>query len=364
MKKIVVLTTLLALAGVSTAYRRSDLAFCFIGGLNSSYGNLGRIPRTIRDTYPGIPFVELKNGDGSRAATQIGLYKQLNQLYEFAKNEPTLTGKDVILIGGSQGGLLAQAFIEMYRDKLPFNIIVLMTLASPLAGQYGLNDDWESMVTNTIQEGGTPFLQKIAESVGINRTPIALKNNEVVHVSEALSPETSALSKQTFDTITNLVKIAIQGDFSLLRFIFYNPIGQDLISLAGFWRDPMRKEEYLSGNKFLPLINNEIAHTNAARYKTNIMALDRIVFFWAGKDATVKPSCSGSKRFYKWGSTTDLESSFEETNQYKDNLLGLKTMLEAGRLFIEYLPNDGHSCESDDAVERMLKHIRAIVESE
>ncbi len=365
MKKIVVLTALLALTGPSNAYRRSDFAFAFIGGQNSVYGKPGHIPDAIRAAYPDIPFVELKIGDGSPAATQAGMYEQVTQVYEFAKNEQTLKDKHVILMGGSQGGLVAQALIEMYGDKVPFVFDSLMTYVSPLAGQYGLPYDWEPLVTNAIQQGSTPILQEVAKSLGIKDIPIAIKDNRIITVGEALNPKTSVLSKEMLDTITNIIKIPIRdgfekNDYSIMRYFFYNPIALKKIALAGYWRDPLHQDEYLKGNGFLPLINNEIKHPDADRYKKNISALNWVVFLWAAQDNVIKPPRSAIKCSYKWGSKTDVEE-FTETDQYQKDLLGLKNKYENGHLILDVLEHTNHSCSTAQASETALRHINTLL---
>ncbi len=369
MKKIYLLAALLTLASTGNAYRRTDFAICFIGGLNSLYGQPNSIACAIRDTHPDIPFVELKIGDGSQAATRVGMYHQVGQICSFALNTPSLAGKHVILICGSQGGLVGQAFIEMYGDKLPFTIDSFMTCASPLGGQYGLPDGWENDVDKIISQSGLTTLQQIAGLLGIKEYPMITSRKKTITIGMALAQlEEMKRAEDARDVlapiravIAKLVKAFVRKDFSLIRFVFYNPIGQDLISVAGYWRDPKHRLDYLSFNGFLPYINNEREHVNAARYKANMSALNWAIFLWAGKDNTVKPPCSGSKCFYKWGSTTDLESGFKDTMQYQQDLLGLGTMFNEGRLLIEELPNDTHAFNSAEAIAAGLRYFDMIV---
>ncbi len=365
MKKIYLLLTALLLACTTNTYRRTDFAIAFIRGLNGVYGSPSDIANAIRTVYPNIPYVELSIGDGSAAATQTGMYRQLSQLYSSAISNATLAGKHVILIGGSQGGLLAQAFVEMYGHRLPFTIDSLMTIAGPLGGQYGLPSGWEATVDTVVWHGDSILLQELINLFGIKSYTVALRNGETLTIGEAL--DQAKVTRDILDPLRTLIaqvaKDFIRNNFSLIRFIFYNAIGQDLVSVAGYWRDPNHKSEYLASNSFLPYINNEITHADSNRYRSNLVALNRIVFFWAGQDGTVTPSCSGSKRFYRWGSTTELENSFRDTMQYQQNLLGLGTMLDIGRLFIEYLPNDGHSCNSAEAIAAGLRQFDAIVNS-
>ncbi|MCL5436953.1 MAG: hypothetical protein M1549_03710 [Candidatus Dependentiae bacterium] len=364
MRKLFLCTALLLLACTGNAYRRDDFAIVFIGGYDSVYGQPTPIAIAIRNAYPDIPFVELKIGDGTQGATHTGLYRQLDQIYKFALQTPALNGKHAILIGGSQGGVLAQGFIEMYGDKLPFAIDSLMTIASPIGGEYGLPDSWENTVDTVVFNGDKILLQQLLAAFGIKEYIFSSDDGaRTLTLGEAVAEGMSVrdITTPVRKVIAAAIKKLVKKDFGLIRFIFYNPLGQDLISIAGYWRDPMHRLDYLAFNAYLPYINNEREHVNAARYKANMSALQYAVFFWAGKDNVVKPPCSGAKRFYKWGSKTDVEAAFTDTMQYQQNLLGLKTLYDAGRLVIQELPNDTHSCDSSEAIAAGLQQFATIV---
>lgn len=350
-------------ACTSNAYRRDDFAICFIGGLNSTYGNPNIIANTIRNAYPDIPFVELRNGDGTPAATQTGLYRQLESLYNFAVNSPEIAGKHVILIGGSQGGLVAQAFIEMYGHLVPFTFEALMTIGSPLAGTYGLPDYWENIVDDIIIGGDRDILQMILNLIGIRKYSITLDDGTTMSLEEAFTK--AEITRDIFDSLRSFVarvmKDLVRNNVGLFWAIVYNPLAQDRISIANYWRDPRKHAAYLTGNNFLPYISNEKPHANSDRYRSNLSELNRIVFFWAGRDEVVKPAASGAMCTYKWGSPYVIDSGFEDTMQYQYNLLGLRTMYDNGRLFIEHLPNDRHDCGSTDGQNAALRHFGAIV---
>lgn len=346
------------------AYRRSDFAFFTIRGLKST-----EVPNPVigqlQNIYPDIPFVIGRIGDGSPAATETGLYRQLAQLYADASTNPALTGKHVIVIGASQGGLVAQAFVEMYGDKLPFTIDSLITLASPVDGQFGLPDSWEEYVDLVVWQGDTIILQQITNFLGIKDFPLTDSSSELT-IGQALESTTNgAQTRDILDPlrteIAKLLKDFVRNDWPLVSIVFYNAIGQDLISVANYWKDPTNKTGYQLFNNFLPYINNEVSHADSERYRSNLAKLNRIVFIWAGLDGVVKPPCSGGKLFYKWGSRTDLEKVFTETEQYTQNLLNLRYMFDNGRMFIEPLPYDGHGCISGQGYATMRYHIDAII---
>lgn len=346
---------------VGEAYRRSDFAIYYIRGLNSTEDPT-TVALEIHNAYPDIPLVVGKIGDGSPAATQTGMYRQLAQLYADASTHPTLAGKHVIVFGSSQGGMLAQAFVEMYGDRLPFTIDSLMTLASPIGGQFGLPDGWEAYVDLVVWHGDAIVLQQILSFLGIKDYLITLGDRSLtLETAVAESAQTRDILDPLRTEIARLLKEFVRNDWPLVDIVFYNAIGQDLISVAGYWKDPQNQTGYRTFNSFLPYINNEVTHANSERYRANLANLNRIVFIWAGLDGVVKPPCSGGKRFYKPGSRTELEQSFTETDQYKQNLLNLGHMYNNGRLFIEYLPYDGHGCISEQGISTGLYHFNAIV---
>lgn len=364
MKKLLGIILLLFTA-LCQARPHSDYVILYIRGLNSNSTPTAIVLDDMQSSYPDIPVIVGRIGDGLEAATRIGIYHQLDQLFADASTNPALAGKHVIVIGASQGGLVARAFIEMYADRLPFKIDGLITIASPIDGQYGLPDDWASYVDQIVGNSNTAQLQQIALDAGIVNNQVALSGgSEMISIGDALTRQ--LVTRDIFDPIraeiARLLKEFVQNDWPLVRIVFYNFIGQDLISVANYWKDPLHKNDYLTFNTFLPYINNEKNHANAERYKANLASLNRIVFMWAGLDEVVKPPCSGGMLFYQWGSATNLEQRFQDTDQYKNNLLNMGYMFDNGRLFIEPLPFDGHGCISSQGHQTLLNHIWAIVD--
>lgn len=323
-----------------------ERVICFVGGLNAIYGKPPPIVQAIREAHPHIPFIELKIGDGSAAATRASMHTQLKQIYQYARKQDVLKNTTVTLIGGSQGGLLALALIARHAHELPFKIDSLMTIASPLAGVYGLPGGWEIMLKQLVEETVSMFtkpLQKILESSG------TLPQKE--------GDPFASLRKD----LATIMYDEAKRDIGKLSLLFYNPVGQLLSSTAGYWHDPLQQEKYLKQNTFLPVITNEVKHPLNEQQTKNVASLQKILFIAAEADRVVKPFCSAERRFYKDGSTTEIEPSFRATRTYKENLLNLGAMYDDGRLVIASIPGAGHNCENSACIQSGIDFFNQIL---
>ncbi|HBL98985.1 TPA: hypothetical protein DDZ86_05080 [Candidatus Dependentiae bacterium] len=342
-----------------------DWAIFFVRGINSNAQDQFPILTAFHEEFPQIPIVIAQIGDGGPQTTNRGLYHQLGDVYWDAKSNPILAGKRVIVIGHSQGGLLARAFIEKYGHMLPFTIDSFLSCAGPHGGQFGLPNSWEEYVDLVIWHGDDLLLKQIASLLGIKNRSIEIENHGSITVETAIRmlAEPTA-SRDILDpiktAIAKLIKALIKKDFPLVRVIFYNFVGQDLISVANYWKDPNHKIEYLAFNEFLPYFNNEKDHKDAKQYKANIQKLNYLVMLCALNDPVIKPDCSEVMRFYKWNSRIELDSIFTDTDQYINNLLGLRDLYDSGRLFFEYPAGMGHDCGGNGVIIAM-KYLRAIV---
>jgi len=365
MKKLLLAIFCLFFASFSGAYVPEDYAVFVVRGLNSNEA-FPPIAQAFHAEFPTIPMVMGRIGDGSAATTNRGMYHLLDDLYADASTNAALVGKRVIVIGFSQGGLLARTFIEKYAHLLPFKIDSLISCASPQAGEFGLPDSWTEWVDLVVWHADDLILQAITNLLGIKGTTIDVAGFGSMTVENAVKTigQTAKTRGDILDplreSIANLIKSLVAQDWPLVRIVFYNAIGQDLISVANYWKDPEHQADYLALNSFLPYFNNEKDHANAAQYKANIQNLNCILMLWANTDFVIKPDCSGSMRFYKWGSRTDLERTFTETAQYTSNLLGLRDMYDNGRLFFECPYGMGHGCEGP-GITIAMNYLRAIV---
>jgi palmitoyl-protein thioesterase len=130
----------------------------------------------------------------------------------------------------------------------------------------------------------------------------------------------------------------------LISDFVYEDAIQDVISVAGYWRDPYQLDKYMNSCRFLPDINNELPVRNET-YKMNILKLNSFVMTHSDVDKVVQPSLSGWFSGYKPNSIA--VESWNETRQFTEDLLGLRTLWEQGKIyqFTSHVPH----AESDHA---------------
>ncbi|PNH12249.1 Palmitoyl-protein thioesterase 1, partial [Tetrabaena socialis] len=118
----------------------------------------------------------------------------------------------------------------------------------------------------------------------------------------------------------------------------YLPYVRDHIVQAQYFKDPLRLDEYLTANPFLPDINNE--RGPAARnplYAANLATLERLVLLRFADDETVVPRDSAWFSFFDGERVVPLR----EQPLYREDWLGLRALDEAGRLEFAEAPG-GH----------------------
>jgi palmitoyl-protein thioesterase len=108
----------------------------------------------------------------------------------------------------------------------------------------------------------------------------------------------------------------------------YEKYSQDHYSFAGYWKDPYRYEDYVKNASYLPFINNERVDISTG----HVISLDNFVMVWSKVDGVIVPKESCKFEFYNDNSLDIIP--LKESDQYKENLIGLKTLDETGRLHI------------------------------
>lgn len=134
----------------------------------------------------------------------------------------------------------------------------------------------------------------------------------------------------------------------------YMPETQSRWSFAGYWKDPYQYDAYITNSSFLPYLNNE--SPNHAEYgyygfhfyqnRERIESLDNFVMIWSAADDVISPPQSGKFEFYNIVCGTRETPGCQElitkkalqvqdffkSPQYVDNLLGLRTLFQNGKL--------------------------------
>ena len=109
----------------------------------------------------------------------------------------------------------------------------------------------------------------------------------------------------------------------------YEEAVQNVISVAGFWRDPYQFDKYMKHCKFLPDINNERAVRNET-YRNNMLKLNAFVMTYSDIDDTITPPQSGW--FMGYANSSLQPEVWNQSRQYTEDLVGMRTLEEQGKL--------------------------------
>jgi palmitoyl-protein thioesterase len=133
----------------------------------------------------------------------------------------------------------------------------------------------------------------------------------------------------------------------------YSDFYQEHLSVSGYWRDPLHLEEYLNRCSYLPFLNNERIHQLSSQYKERILSLKNYVVIWSPFDDVINPPESAKFSFF------DEEYNIiplQETNLYKKDVLGLRSLAESNRLHM-YETNCTHVQHRDPVCFEQLYNI-------
>eukprot|EP00744_Colponema_vietnamica_P027819 GILI01041931.1.p1 GENE.GILI01041931.1~~GILI01041931.1.p1 ORF type:complete len:323 (+),score=47.52 GILI01041931.1:282-1250(+) len=138
-----------------------------------------------------------------------------------------------------------------------------------------------------------------------------------------------------------------------MHHIFYSPIAQRMLSVAQLWRDPAPSchATFVKRNQFLPLINNETPHPLSEAFVDNFKRVGRVVLAGGPADEQIMPweSC-----FFCHLSTISsppatplpphryITELLRTQPVYADDLFGLRSLDEAGRLHLVVLEDANH----------------------
>lgn len=120
--------------------------------------------------------------------------------------------------------------------------------------------------------------------------------------------------------------------------LFYSKIGQHT-SIGNYWNDPHHQKLYYKYSNFLPYVNNEKNSTKLSAFKEGLTKLKRMVLVGGPEDGVITPWQSSHFGYYDDNETV---INMRDRSIYKDDLIGLKTLDESGRLVLITVPNVPH----------------------
>ncbi|XP_017788933.1 PREDICTED: lysosomal thioesterase PPT2 homolog [Habropoda laboriosa] len=121
--------------------------------------------------------------------------------------------------------------------------------------------------------------------------------------------------------------------------LFYSRVGQHT-SVGNYWNDPHHQELYYKYSKFLPYVNNEKNSTSRTMpMSEGLTKLKRMVLIGGPDDNVITPWQSSHFGYYDVNETV---IDMRDRSVYKDDLIGLKTLDESGRLTLITVPHVPH----------------------
>ena len=117
---------------------------------------------------------------------------------------------------------------------------------------------------------------------------------------------------------------------SVARDFVYTSLIQNMIGPAGYFRDVAHESQYLAGSVFLPHLNNEEDEEAAkADRKARFSALNGALLMMFTEDTMVYPKES---EWFQELAADGTVQPLEESDFYKNDYLGLKTLNEAKKV--------------------------------
>jgi palmitoyl-protein thioesterase len=135
----------------------------------------------------------------------------------------------------------------------------------------------------------------------------------------------------------------------------YSDFYQEHLSLSGYWRDPLKLEEYLNMCSYLPFLNNEMVHQLSSQYKERMLSLKNYIVIWSPFDDVLNPPASAKFSFFDAAYNI---IPLRETALYKEDTLGLRALDEDNR-FHMYETNCTHVQHRDTVCFAQLYYILA-----
>ena len=128
----------------------------------------------------------------------------------------------------------------------------------------------------------------------------------------------------------------------LKKQVWYDVVQRRVIP-AQYFRDPLALDNYLKYSNYLADINNERDEKNST-YKENFASLNNLVLVSFTEDTTVVPK--ESSKFFDFDPIAKISIPFDQTDLYKNDYIGLKTLHEKGA--IDFLNIEAEHMQIDE----------------
>ena len=242
-------------------------------GVTSDRSSMDTLAGWLADKYPGIYVKNVEIGNGWIDSLFWSMNDQCADFAEQLLADPKLA-RGFSMVGHSQGGLVTRCALERY----PLKVYNYVSLAGPNAGQYG------------------------------------------VPSFNAMCPDAQC------PWLVELFDLVLTGGWT-------DPLVQDHLSFASYWKDPLDYPAYLKYSTFLPDLNNERPEKNAT-YRERVLAVNTMMLVHSTTDIIIIPRTSPWFWFYAEDSISGIVP-VQQTAQWTEDWLGLRALYERGGLRFE-----------------------------
>ncbi|KAH1106830.1 hypothetical protein J1N35_010598 [Gossypium stocksii] len=118
---------------------------------------------------------------------------------------------------------------------------------------------------------------------------------------------------------------------SLIKSEVYSNFVQEHLAPSGYLKIPTDITDYIKGCRFLPKLNNEIKGARNSTYKERFASLQNLVLIMFEDDTVLVPKETSWFGYYPDGAFDPILPA-QETELYKEDWIGLKTLDEAGKV--------------------------------
>lgn len=109
----------------------------------------------------------------------------------------------------------------------------------------------------------------------------------------------------------------------------YSSFVQGILAVSNYWRDTWNYDKFVSRCPLLAALDNMCDFK--LQRKKNFQSIDKLVVFGSERDEVIAPQASAFFGQFAPGSTLRV-LSMEEREEYREDLFGLRTLREQGRL--------------------------------
>ncbi|CAL1707869.1 unnamed protein product [Somion occarium] len=235
-------------------------------------------------------------------------------------------------LGDSYGSPGMLEFIQLVKDMHPGLFVHSVYIEENLkedqkAGWFGNVN--EQVANVSIQLAEIPELSNGFDALGFSQV-----HNLITFGSQHMGVSDLPLCRP-WDVFCHLARRAARGGV-------YTEWAQENLVQAQYFRDADQIPLYLTSNRFLAVINNEVDDSVNTTYANNLASLNKLVLVLFSQDKTVVPKESSWFGSYAppeedsslpWQEKTIIPMRLQPI--YLDNRIGLKTLDERGDVVLE-----------------------------